>query len=156
MKKWVIYLLSLTTIPILSFGGLGGADVGDLHPVQVVMVREEKDQLDLMTDTEDAGSRVDAHQAIQQMKDYASGKVFLDTADYVLLEAGSEIWLSQLSEYLRPSCSLCYAAGDVDLVEAGAYLKLHEPRLTLTQYQAGERHMPYLISEKGRLKLVQP
>jgi hypothetical protein len=42
------------------------------------------------------------------------------------------------------------------LEEAGKYLQIHEPDLTLSQYEAGERELPYLISDEGRLKLVQP
>lgn len=156
MKKWLFYVMALAAIPVLSFGGLGGEDVGKLRPVQVVMVSAQNDELHLMTDTEDAGVGIDAHQAVSEMNQSASAKVFLDTADYLLLESGTEAWLPQLRDYLRPSCSLCYVAGEVNLEQAGKYLQLHEPEITLTQYEAGERRLPYLLSEEGRLKLVQP
>lgn len=156
MKKWLFYVLALAAIPVLGFGGFGGEDVGKLRPVQVVMIRNLNGGLCLLTDTEDIGNGRDAHQAITDMKQTAPANVFLDTADYLLLEAGMEKWLPQLQDYLRPSCSLCYTIGNVDPVQAAEYLQLHEPELTLTQYEAGEYRLPYLISEEGRLRLVQP
>ena len=155
MKKWMVYALMLAAIPVLSFGGFGGEDVGTLHPVQVLMVRLEKDGLCLLTDTEDTGTGKDAHQAILDMERTAPGSVLLDTADYLLLEVGTEACLEQLREQLRPSCSICYVTADVDLKQAEEFLQHHEPALTLTQYAAGEHRLPYLITEEGRLKLVQ-
>ena len=156
MKKWLIYGLLLAAIPVLSFGGLGGEDVGKLQPVQVVLLQNQDDEVRLMTDTEDLGRGEDVSQALLYMKETAPGRVFLDTADYLLVEPGAEIWLPQLQEYLRPSCSVCYVTDEVDLQQAGQYLQLHEPKLTISQYEAGERGLPYLISNEGRMKLVRP
>lgn len=156
MRKWIFCALVLAAIPILSFGGLGGEDVGKLHPVQVVTVSARNDGVQLLTDTEDLGIGDDVPQAINNMNDTSPSKVFLDTADYLLLEPGAEIWLPQLQQYLRPSCNICYVTADMDLKLAGKYLQNHEPKLTLTQYEAGERRLPYLITEEGRMKLVRP
>lgn len=156
MKKWLFYALTLALIPALSFGGLGGEDIGKLQPVQVVIVRAEGEQLVLMTDTEDSGKGGDIHRAIHDMKQTAPANVFLDTADYLLLEPETEEYLPQLRAYLRPSCSLCYVTGNVSLEKAGEFLQFHEPKLTLTQYDAGKRDIPYLLEEEGRMKLVQP
>lgn len=156
MKKWIHCALILAVIPILSFGGLGGEDVGKLRPVQVVEIRNRNNGVLLRTDTQDLGVGADVIQALQDMKETSPARVFLDTADYLLIEPGAEIWLSQLQAYLRPSCCLCYIAGDVDLSEAGQYLQLHEPKLTLTHYEAGRRNLPELISKEGSMKLVQP
>jgi hypothetical protein len=82
--------------------------------------------------------------------------VFLDTAEYLLVEPGAEIWLPQLQQYLRPSCNICYVTADMDLKLAGKYLQNHGPKLTLAKYEAGERRLPYLITEEGRMKLVRP
>lgn len=156
MKKWLHWVLLLAVIPILSFGGLGGEDVGKLRPVQVVEIRKRNNGVQLQTDTQDLGVGADVIQAVKYMKDISPARVFLDTADYLLIEPGAEIWLSQLQEYLRPSCCLCYITGEVDLYEAGQYLQLHAPKLTLTHYEAGKRNLPELISKEGSMKLVQP
>lgn len=156
MKKWLFYVLVLAGIPVLSFGGFGGEDVGKLSPVHVIAVLGEEEQVQLLTDTGELGMGKDVRQAIRNMEERAPARVFLDTADYLLLKPGAEIWLPELLEHLRPSCHLCYLTAESDLEEAGKYLQIHEPDLTLSQYEAGERELPYLISDEGRLKLVQP
>lgn len=156
MKKWLFCALVLAVVPVLSYGGFGGEDVGQLKPVQVVMLRENGEGLMLLTDTEDIGIGKNVSEAVMDMKEAAIGQVFLDTADYLLLEPGTEGWLPQLRQYLRPSCSLCYVNGEVDLKLAGEYLPHHEPKLTLIRYESGAHRLPWLESEEGRLKLVQP
>ena len=156
MKKWLYYALVLAAIPVLSFGGFGGQDIGKLSPVQVLTVRTAGEQVQLQTDTADLGSGDDIRNAVRNMNEIASARVFLDTADYLLLGPGGELWLPQLREYLRPSCKLCYVTGEVDLGQVAAFLQLHEPKLTLAQYEAGERGLSCLISNEGRLQLVQP
>lgn len=153
MKKWVGYALILAIIPALSFGGFGGEDVGKLSPVQVVLLRFADENVQLLTDTEQIGIGADAEKAIMNMKETSASGVFLETADYLLLEQDAEAWLPQLRQYLRPSCHICYVTGDIDPKQAGQFLQLHEPALTLTDYEAGERHLPLLISKEGKLKL---
>lgn len=155
MRKWFFCALVLAAIPIFSFGGFGGRDVEKLRPVQVVAVSTVQHEVQLRTDTEDLGIAADVSQAIRHMKETSPAEVFLDTADYLLVSPGAEIWLPQLQQYLRPSCSLCYVPAEVDLIQAGEYLQLHDPKLTLTQYEAGQRQLPYLITEDGRMKLVR-
>ncbi|MBQ6839873.1 MAG: hypothetical protein IJO45_04190 [Oscillospiraceae bacterium] len=155
MKKWSVYLLLLAVIPVLSFGGLGGEDVGKLCPVQAVMIRRENDGLRIITDGGQSGWGEDVSSAMEDLKKTASANVFLDTADYLLLKPGTEVWLKELKHHLRPSCSVCYASGALDLVEAAAYLQIHQPSLTLTQYEAGQRDFSTLVYQEGRMALVR-
>ena len=155
MKKWLIYVLALAVIPILSFGGLGGRDVGKLSPVQAVMVCSERDGLRILTDGGQTGWGKDVSAAMGDMKETSSARVFLDTADYLLLEPGMEGQLPELKEYLRPSCCVCFVSGSVDLTQAAEYLQLHQPDLTLTQYEAGQRKLPTLKYNEGRMTLVR-
>lgn len=155
MKKWIIYLLSLAAIPVLSFGGFGGKDVGKLYPVQAVMISSEREGVRILIDGGQCGLGKDVTEALQDLQKTSAERVFLDTADYLLIEPGMEGLLSQLKQHLRPSCNVCYAAGTMDLAEAAAYLQLHQPDLTLTQYEAGERHLPTLLYNEGRMTLVQ-
>lgn len=155
MKKWIVYVLALAAIPVLSFGGLGGEDVGKLSPVQAVMLRSEEDGLRILTDGGQTGWGKDVTSAMEDLNETSSARVFLDTADYLLLEPGTEVWLTQLKQHLRPSCSVCFVSAPVDLTEAATYLQLHQPSLTLTQYEAGERELPTLIYNEGRMTLVR-
>ena len=155
MKKWISYVLILAAIPALSFGGFGGKDVGKLSPVQVVLL-SQKDHVTLLTDTKELGIGENVTKAIRNMKEVSQHEVFLDTADYLLVEPGTEKWIPQLQEYLRPSCNVCYVTGDADPKQAGQFLQLHEPMFTLTDYEAGDRGLPCLSVKEGRMKLEQP
>lgn len=155
MKKWMGFLLALAAIPVLSLRGFGGRDVGKLQPVQVVALQAEGGKLQLQTDTGDYGRGEDLAKALEDMNKTALGWVELDTAEYLLLGAGTEACLPQLEEYLRPSCCLCSVAGEIDMTQVGEFFRLHQPKRTLAQYLAGEQSLPRLISEEGRLKLVQ-
>lgn len=154
MKKWIRYLLILAAIPMMSFGGFGGEDVGRLSPAQVVLLRQ-RDQVMLRTDTKELGIGEDVEKAIRNMKDTSQHRIFLDTADYLLIEPGAEMWIDQLQEYLRPSCNICYIVGEVDPEQAGQFLQRHKPMLTLTEYKAGNHRLPCLTVEKGRMQLEQ-
>ena len=152
----MFFTLILAAIPVLSFGGFGGEDVGKLRPVQVVYIKSHDGVVEVQTDTEDWGVGETVDRAVENMKETSMGSIFLDTADYLLIEPGAETGLPQLKRYLRPSCSLCYASGPMDLKQTGQFLQLHEPNLTLSRYEAGERSFSKLISNEGRLCLVQP
>lgn len=155
MKKWLVYAVVLAAVPILSFGGFGGRDVGKLRPVQAIMIKLEDGSLRILTDTEAAGRGEDVPEAIADMNRTADAWVYLDTADYLLLGEGTAEYLPRLREYLRPSCCLCAVSGDIDLSEVGAFLEVHQPKQTMTRYEAGKKKLPLLISEEGRMKLVQ-
>ena len=152
MKKWIGYTLTLAMIPILSFGGFGGQDVGKLSPVQVVLVRNSE-QVVLLTDTKEQGTGEDVVSAVINMKQTSAAEVFLDTADYLLIEPGAQVWITQLQKYLRPSCNVCYVTGGADLERAGLFLQLHEPSLTLADYEAGDHNLSCLSIKEGRMQL---
>lgn len=152
MKKWIVLLLA---IPILSFGSLGGEDVGKLDPIQGLMITQENGMMHILTDSGQKGSGTDGASAVEALMRTSSSKVFLDTAEYLLLTPETEQWLPQLKAYLRPSCRICYVLGTVDLQEAVKYLQLHQQSVSLTQYEAGQRELPTLIYNEGRMTLVR-
>ena len=147
-------MLIFALIPILSFGGFGGEDVGKLYPVQAVMICAAPEGVQITTDGGQVGKGRDVHAALEDLNATADAQVFLDTAEYLLLEPGMENRLSQLQPYLRPSCSLCLVSNQVTPAEAVRYLQLREPQQTLIQYEAGQRQLPTLIYNEGRMKLV--
>lgn len=152
MKKWLVLLIA---IPLLSIGSFGGEDVGKLAPVQGVMLTQENGLLHIKTDSGQAGIGVNGTAAVEDMMQTASTRVFLDTAEYLMLEPKTEIWLPQLKEYLRPSCKVCYVIGTVDLREAVKYLQLHQQNVNLAQYEAGNTTLHTLIYNEGRMTLVR-
>ena len=154
MKKILYYIVAVLIIPVLGFGTLGGKDIGSLIPAQVVLVQSAGENVRLITDTGDEGTGKTVGQAIASMQEAASGEIYLDTAEHLLLEEGMDLWLEQLAKYLRPSCTLCRISGDTKLSELTEYLQVHPPELTMAEYEAGKRVLPRLICKKGRTKLV--
>ena len=81
----------------------------------------------MKTDTGDAGWGLSVDQAVRKLKETTPGEIYLDTADYLLLEEGTEEYLLVLKAYLKGGTRVAYAMEDVDLGEAAAYLRIHRP-----------------------------
>lgn len=154
MKKWLWYGLIIAAVAVFSGGNIAGKDVGKLQPVQVVRVAGGEGQILLETDTQNWGYGENVDAAIKNMKKTASGEIFLDTADYLLIAEGAEKTLPDLMDHLRPSCAICKVHGTADLAQVGQFFEVHAPKLTLADWRAGEWTMPVLISEEGRMELV--
>lgn len=140
MKRWILYI----ALVLLSAIPFQGTDISKLAPVEVVWLAEEDGQVLLMTDTEDVGQGADVAEALSDMKAAAKGTIFLDTADYLIVENGAEGFLNQITDVLRPSCMVCRTKQVPDLKEAAEFLLAHEPDVTLRQWQNDGRELPLL------------
>ena len=78
MKRIVLYILLMTAALLAP---VERADVGKLRPIETVSVYRENDWVVLRTDTDDVGIGTTAIQALKNMKDSASGIIYLDTAE---------------------------------------------------------------------------
>lgn len=154
MKRWLWYLLVIAAVAALSGKNPSGTDVGRLQPVQVVRVSSTAGQILIQTDTGDLGQGETLKEAFEDMKNTASSKVFLDTADYLILSPKCKSLLPALMEYLRPACSVCLEDGEPDLEQVGKFLEVHDPKLTLMRYRAGQRELKTLVTREGRMELV--
>lgn len=155
MKKWGVYLVLIAAVIFFGRSDRSGEDVGNLLPVQLITAEWTEGKLRLRTDTGHTGIGDNVAQALEDMNEAASGAIFLDTADYLLVKKNTVPMLEELTGYLRPSCAVCQFTGNVELSDAVCYLEYHIPELTLAMYEAGERKLPLLTSEEGRMKLVQ-
>ncbi len=154
MKKWLGYLAVIAAVAFLSGKGSAGTDIGTLQPVQAVMVTAQGSQILIETDTGDMGLGETVDAAIGNMKATSAYEIFLDTADYLLIEDGCIPLLSELDAHLRPSCSVCLLAGEPDLEAVGQFLQTHKPEVTLRRYLAGQTALPTLRTQQGRMELV--
>lgn len=154
MKKWLAYLIVIGAVAFL--GGKGaGKDIGKLQPVQTVVVSAQNGQVQIQTDTGDLGLGQTVADAIENMEGTSAYEIFLDTADYLLIEPGCASLLSELTAHLRPSCTICLTDGGPDLETVGKFLQRHEPEVTLQHYRAGRRDLPMLRTREGRMELVR-
>lgn len=150
MRRWLYALLALAAVGTLSRLPHPAVDVGKLEPVAVVLIRAEEGQIILETDTGAIGAGEDLPAAVAELKDGASGEIFLDTADHVLLLGNVSEVIPAIWQEFRPACTVCRVAGEADLEAAAEYLAIHRPEVTLAKLRAGERHLETLRLEEGR------
>ena len=131
MKKTWIYGLLLTAALVVPTKTV---KLGQMIPVEAVHMFKRGHVVVIATDTGDRASGAAAEQALEKLKEGASGILCLDTAKYLLVGTGAEDQIPQIAAYLKPDTYLCTIAGKVDLVEASAYLDVHRPKLRLSQW----------------------
>lgn len=150
MKKWLLLLLLTVVLARVEHTG---TDISDLEPVELVRVTTA-DTVRIETDTGAAGQGNTLQEAVADLHATASGTVFLDTAQYLLLD--KEAYLPELYDLLRPACRVALARGDMDLTEAARYLEAHTPGDTLLTAKADETQLSTLICREGRFCTVIP
>ena len=155
MRRWIIYALSFAVVTVLGVTPFAGTDVGKLLPVETVRLSWAMEKVWLETDAGNVGVGRTVEDALTDLKETTAGALFLDTADYLLVKPGSEWLVEEICGYLRPSCGICLERGEAKLEEAAVFLAVHKPRLTLGKWRGGERNLPQLETEGGRMRLVQ-
>lgn len=116
-----------------------GRDVGKLQPVEVVKVYIDRRQVVLETDTGDLGAGKTVGEALQNLEDTTVGYVYLDTAQYLLVDPGAEDMVGELSPYLKRGTKICTAAASIDPADAAAYLSSHEPTVRLGDWESSKK-----------------
>ena len=149
MKKIVLYILILATLWLVP---AERADIAKLRPVAVIALYKENDVIILATDTDDYGTGADVMQALAQMRSTSPAIIYLDTADYLLIEEEAVGEVDALRAELKATVRLCKIAGTVDLKSAAEYLPVHGALPTLCRWKIGES-LPILQTENDRLKI---
>lgn len=146
MKRILLYISALGLLLLAD----RGTDIGRLRPVEVVQLTEQKGILILETDTGDRGWGLTVEQAVSKLKETTPGQIYLDTANFLLMEEGTEDFLPQLRSYLKKRTKMVYTPEDMDLKDAAAYLQVHKPSRTIEGWQKpGEK----LVIEAGKISL---
>lgn len=133
MKRILSPVLLLTAAALLFALPYKSRDVGELLPVETALLSLEDRTVVLETDLRLTGRGANLEEAVADLKAQAPGGLFLDTGNFVLLRPSALALLPELEQavFLRDSCTLCLAEGDIDLSQAGAYLRAHRPRANL-------------------------
>ena len=147
MKRWIGYLAVVIALGMASFRG---TDIAKLAPVEAVWLSQSNGTVFLQTDTGDMGWGADVLGALENMKAAAPGEIFLETADYLIVEQGAENLLEETCSLLRPSCTVCTMAQIPDLEAAAQFLTVHNRGITLRAVQAGDISIPILNEQEGR------
>lgn len=149
MKRIMVYIVVLAlSLAVPEYG----TDVGKLIPVELVFLYREADQIVIETDVGEWGRGETVDAAVRDMHESASGEVFLDTAEYLLIEEPVLDQMDVISGYLKGCVRVCKAQRGLDLQEAARYLDAHRPEMKLKVAKTAE------ITEQlkqigGKLKL---
>lgn len=149
MRRWIIY--GAVAVLALLLAPAPRTDVGELLPVELLYLYMEEGSLCVETDTGNFGAGPDLDAALADLKATASGTVFLDTADYLVITGQTMAQLPQLWELLRPATQVCLGVG----ADAGAaeFLAAHKPGVTLNDIRSGRRIPPILTRTEERYRL---
>ena len=135
MKKWLYPALTLAAIGLLSRLPHPARDVAKLKPVRAVYLYLEGESLCIETDTGDSGSGPTLTEAYADMKEKADGELFLDTAEFLILDpdaaAGPELY-----DLFRPTCKVVFSDAPPELKIVSDYLAIHPPQITLAHLRA--------------------
>lgn len=151
MRKSILYILLLAAALLAP---LQGRDVGKLLPVELVHLYREGEAVVIATDTDAAGTGVTVEAAFENLQATTAGIVFLDTADYLLVDESAMTDVTALKNHLKPSVKVCKVVSDVDLKETAAYLSIHKPQARLKDYRNGV-DLQELAVENGQIKLEE-
>ena len=135
MKKWLFLTAVLIAVAVLSRRPHPARDVAKLEPVQVVYVCIDGAELSVETDTGAKGTGVTLAEAAADMKAKASGEVFLDTAEFLLIHPAVPI-TEEFHTLLRPTCRVILATAAPDFQAVSDYLSVHTPPRTLSDLKA--------------------
>lgn len=155
MKRWLWYAAALALILAVSAESYRGNDVGELRPVQTVRILVRDGVKVIETDSGELGEGETLQDAFADMEATSPARIFLDTAEYLLITPDCKDLLPELMDYLRPSCCLCLIEGEADLEQVGRFLQIHVPDLTLMDFRAGMDEIPLLRTVNGRMELVR-
>ena len=129
------------------------SDVAQLQPVELLFVSMTSEGVRVATETGDLGEGEDLKGAMRDLEESAVGKVFLETAEYLLVTDGARGLLPELTSIMRPGCAVCVAPEEVNMEKAAEYLNIHRPEVTLNDYWADQTDLPRLKEEEGRFKI---
>lgn len=122
MKRWILYIAILALVAAAPTKSM---NIGKLLPVKAVGVYKEENWFRIETDTGNRGFGGTVSQALRNMKDTASGTIYLDTAEYLILTKDTQTAAQELEPELRPSVRVCMAAKKMDLAKVAEYLDVH-------------------------------
>lgn len=142
MKKWIrLGALLLLLLP------QRGTDVGELLPVEVLLVEKEAGQYAITTDTGNFARGDSLKAAMDTLRNTAPGVIFLDTADYVLLTEETLSCIDALQGFVRPGTKVYTVEGEADPEKLGDFLRAHGPDTPLYRIIKEAKMVPKLRLE---------
>lgn len=144
MKRIYLYAALLAT---LTLAPKSTADVGELLPVELISIYRVGSEIHVETDLGLRGLGESLEDAMKDLRSMAPGKVFLDTADYLILAPETLDLAPELLKTLRPATQVCLGLH----TDAGAaqFLSAHAPGVTLAELRTGHPKLPILTQREA-------
>ena len=149
MKRIMLYLLILVLAWIIPTERV---DIAQLRPVEVIAIYKNGDTVVMATDTEDMGVGSSAAAALENMRSTSPAIIYLDTAEYLLVEVSAQTEAETIRQELKKSVRICGIEGTIDLKSAAEYLPVHGDLPSVSDWNRGE-YLPLLHVENDRLKI---
>ena len=134
MKKW-LYPAAFIAAAILSRLPHPAVDIARLDPVRAIHLYMDGAELTIETDSGDSGTGSDLEAAYADLRANAHREIFLDTAEYLILDPDVPI-TEAFYAVLRPTTQVVYSNKKPNLETISDYLTIHPPEITLAKLRA--------------------
>ena len=134
MKKWLL-LPGLLAAGLLLRLPHPARDIARLEPVRAVYLCQKDGLTIIETDTGTTGTGHDLESAYAALKSNADREIFLDTAEFLILDPHVPI-TEAFYERLRPTAQVVFSNKKPNLETISDYLTIHPPDLTLAKLRA--------------------
>ncbi len=131
MRRIILYIIVLM---IALWIPVSRIDISDLEPIQAVWINKDNGNYVITTDTEDVGIGETVRQAVENMKYQSEKIIYLDTAQFLLVEDNCREAINEISEYLKGGAKVCVWNGEGELAKAARYMKTHRVGIKLKEY----------------------
>jgi hypothetical protein len=155
MKKTVLWFLAIAIVSAAGFLPFKGTDVSKLQPVEVLVLQYKEGLYTISGEDGLIGYGEDVLSALEDLKATASGEVFLETANYLLISEDCLACIEELSDFLRPACQLYQLEGEGVLASIAKYLENHPSDITLLSYKQNMSQIPRLIVQGEVYRIVR-
>ena len=134
MKKW-LYPAAFLAVALLTRLPHPAVDIALLAPVRSIYIHIDGETLTIETDGHISGSGADLREAYQDLTANADREIFLDTAEFLILDPDVPI-TEEFYDLLRPTTKVVWSADRPDPETISEYLTIHPPEMTLAKYRA--------------------
>ena len=134
MKRTIGYIAILAA---LFAAPVEQMEVGKLIPVQAISIYRENDYYVLETNTGNKGTGDTLELALENMKDTASGTIYLDTAQYLLFTDGAKEAPVMLRQKLKRNVRMAELEAPVEMDGVAQFLDAHGKLPKLKNWKTG-------------------
>ena len=129
-------ILYTVIIAVLFTAPVHRLDVARLEPVEVVYMEQTAETIKIVTDTGAEGKGESVAEALNDLKNSTAGVVYMDTADYLIVNDQAIDLINDMKCLMKDSVRLCRAQ-DPEMKNVADYLNTHGNYPKLKEWNAG-------------------